>query len=248
MTTFTIFNFSGASQRWWAFKQMVYAHAQLKKCGNEFYKLLGSGGGEGFSLLPDFGTYILLQTWPDEAVATRFFKSNPLFLEYLDMCSECRVIHARAYKADGTWNGINPFLNQEGNAEPDMLGVLTRASIKPALLWQFWRYVPGVSKKIFQSPGLIFAKGIGELPLVEQATFSLWEQQKAMQHFAYKQKEHAAVVKKTRELNWYSEELFARFEVLDAEEYKWALPYSSQLQLNLNSLSKFYFSRSKSES
>jgi hypothetical protein len=45
-----------------------------------------------------------------------------------------------------------------------------------------------------------------------QATFSLWESAESMMDYAYKNPKHAEMVKKTRELGWYSEELFARFQ------------------------------------
>ena len=59
--------------------------------------------------------------------------------------------------------------------------------------------------------GLIFSKGIGEWPIFMQATFSFWEKGKHMMDYAYSNKKHADMVKKTRELGWYSEELFSRF-------------------------------------
>ena len=34
-----------------------------------------------------------------------------------------------------------------------------------------------------------------------------------MKAFAYSQKEHAEVIQKTRQRNWYSEELFTRFKI-----------------------------------
>jgi heme-degrading monooxygenase HmoA len=48
-----------------------------------------------------------------------------------------------------------------------------------------------------------------------QATFSLWDSGKAMQDFAYKSKYHKEVVQLTRDRNWYKEEMFARFQVID---------------------------------
>ena len=33
----------------------------------------------------------------------------------------------------------------------------------------------------------------------------------AVQHYAYQNQKHSEVVKKTRELGWYKEELFSRF-------------------------------------
>jgi hypothetical protein len=50
-----------------------------------------------------------------------------------------------------------------------------------------------------------------------QATFSVWSSADAMFDYAYSNPKHAEMVKKTRELNWYSEELFARFEPYKVE-------------------------------
>ena len=38
-----------------------------------------------------------------------------------------------------------------------------------------------------------------------------------MMAYAYKNKKHAAMVKKTRELGWYSEELFSRFHPFEVQ-------------------------------
>jgi hypothetical protein len=64
---------------------------------------------------------------------------------------------------------------------------------------------------------LIFAKGIGELPIVQQATFSLWRSKQEMTAYAYRDKHHTEVIKKTRELGWYKEELFAQFRPFRSE-------------------------------
>jgi hypothetical protein len=56
---------------------------------------------------------------------------------------------------------------------------------------------------------------VGEIPLFEQATLSLWNSQKELNDFAYKSRQHAPVVKKTRDYNWYSEELFLRMRIID---------------------------------
>lgn len=197
---------------------MRLAHQHLAEVRNQcFYKLLGSGGGNGFSVLPDWGTYVLLQTWESEKDFNHFKNTNPWLHKAVTKSKQVGVVKLLAYKSHGTWNKQQPFAKQTGNENAAFIAVLTRARIKPKLLHKFWKYVPTVSKHVSQFDGLVLAKGIGELPLVEQATFSIWNNAQLMQQFAYRDKQHAAMVKKTRELRWYSEELFARFEVLDME-------------------------------
>ena len=53
LTTISIFNLK--SNKFWAFKQMAISRGILKELnGLNFYKILGTGGGKGFSLGPDF--------------------------------------------------------------------------------------------------------------------------------------------------------------------------------------------------
>ena len=54
---------------------------------------------------------------------------------------------------------------------------------------------------------------MGELPLFEQATFSIWDSIDHIKKFAYKDDLHLNIVKKAKEQNWYKEDLFARFLV-----------------------------------
>ena len=47
------------------------------------------------------------------------------------------------------------------------------------------------------------------------ATFGgIWENFEAVNTFAYKGKQHATIVRKTREKKWYKEDLFSRFYLL----------------------------------
>jgi len=48
-----------------------------------------------------------------------------------------------------------------------------------------------------------------------QGTFSLWESASAVRDFAYRGQAHQKAIADTARYKWYSEELFARFALLD---------------------------------
>jgi len=193
---------------------MNSAHGYLAKVkGQTFYKLMGSGRGKGFNPFPDWSIYSLLQIWENEAAANTFFKDSKLSELYQQNTKEVWTLYLRNIMAKGKWSGNNPF---EQSTELDKnipyLSIITRATIKTSKLVKFWRYVPTSQKSISKMKGLLYTKGIGEAPIVQMATFSIWEDFKALKAFAYDSEEHKKAIKLTRELDWYKEELFARFQ------------------------------------
>ena len=68
-----------------------------------------------------------------------------------------------------------------------------------------------VNTKLKENEALLFTKGIGEVPVIQMATFSIWKNLASLKDFAYSSKGHQNAIKLTRKVDWYSEELFARF-------------------------------------
>ena len=62
---------------------------------------------------------------------------------------------------------------------------------------------------------MIFKIGIGEVPLLHQVTFSIWPDAAAMAHFARGDGPHGRAIQAVRAENWFAEELYARFRILD---------------------------------
>ena len=114
-------------------------------------------------------------------------------------------------------DNTNPFKvnSRKKTNVNNKIGVITRGKIKLSKQLEFWLNVSSASDSIKNADGVEFYKGIGELPLLSQATFSVWKNHKAISDFAYKNKAHSEIIKKTRERKWYSEDLFARFEIID---------------------------------
>jgi hypothetical protein len=158
---------------------------------------------------------MLIVSWATEAEKSLYHQSNA-FLFYKSCCSGFTEIEVSPIQSHGSWHGVNPFaeiLNIPTDKSAPVL-VLTRARIRPSRLVSFWRRVPKVARQMTQAKGLVYAKGVGELPLVEQATLSLWENEAALNQAAYQRTAHSGAVRDTRKYDWYSEELFVRFQVL----------------------------------
>jgi len=205
----------------WALAQMATAPLHWRAVpGLQFCQLLGSGAANGFGVWPNWRRYGLLATWTDATAAEQFFATDALWAAYQTRCAEVWTAFLAPLQGHGAWYGRNPFAEGEapspaGRAHPaGPVAVLTRASIRLRQAARFWRYVEPTSRAVVGAPGLRLAIGLGELPLVRQATFSLWDSVAAMQAYAYRHAAHREVVQRTRREGWYSEELFERFAVL----------------------------------
>lgn len=179
--------------------------------GLTFYRMMGSGKGKGFNPLPDWSVYCLLQVWKSEEAAHTFFAFSDMIKQYADRTIEICTLYMKNISAGGTWVGKEPF--EKGvDLDPNLpIAVITRATIKWNWLLRFWEYVPISQEALEGNEGLIYTKGVGEIPIIQMATFSLWKDFESVKQFAYKSKQHQEAIKRTRINEWYKEELFARF-------------------------------------
>lgn len=184
--------------------------------GLGFSRLMGSGGGNGFSLSPNWGVYAWLGHWEGPAAAKDFFASNDWYAEAAARSDRLITFSLTATMTHGEWGGDNPFTPHPEAYDPaEPVAVITRATIHPTKLLDFWRYVPRTSASVYERPERLLSVGIGEYPVFMQATFSLWTSGAAMTEFAYATDHHREVVRLTRQRGWYREELFTRFRLLD---------------------------------
>ncbi len=215
--TIRFIEFSGFSAKRHAFAEMGRSLVSgWSAPGLVFSKHLGTGAGNGFSIWPNFGLYAWLGVWESPEHAGEFFQHDARWLAYSSPSNQISGWDAIPFKGKGTWNSLQPFVfsNQDDSWEGPV-AVITRASIRWHKALLFWWNVPSASKHLEGKQGLKYAKGVGELPLFEQATFSLWESASNLDQFAYQSKEHAPMIKKTRKYDWYSEEMFIRMRVVN---------------------------------
>lgn len=185
-----------------------------------FWKLLGCGTKGSFQPSPDWHRWGLIVVFRQDASMV-----ETISLKDVLGASICTYLSKHAdnvqwflmepFSAKGKWDGLEPFECVAHPPDPTQpIAVLTRATIKWRHLNAFWRAISQVETATRISRGLQFAIGLGEAPIVRQATFSIWESQAAMQQYAYRTAAHSSVIKSTRQQHWYAEELFARFRLL----------------------------------
>ncbi len=176
-----------------------------------FWKLFGSGTGEGFTPLPDVSVYAILATWPETGTARRRIDEAPVFRRYRARASESWTLFLDPISVRGFWSGEHPFL-PEPSTSAGPLAALTRASVRPRVLSRFWGRVPDISRRIGTDPNVMFRIGVGEVPWLRQVTFSIWPDEASMAAFA-RRGCHAEAIRAVRAGGWFSEELYARFRV-----------------------------------
>jgi spheroidene monooxygenase len=215
----SLFRFNGLGPRLWVIGQMGAARFSMRgETKALFWKLCGSGTGEGFTPRPNWGVWAILAVWPDEATARDRTATSPVWQRWRAHASESCSIFLSPLSARGSWSGVNPFVPETDPQAPEgPLAALTRATVKPSRALRFWNRVPDISAVIGQDPNVLFKIGIGEVPLLHQVTFSIWPDAAAMAHFARGDGPHGRAIKAVRDEGWFTDELYARFRVLGAE-------------------------------
>jgi len=207
---FTLLRYVGKNKRW-GLSQMFKSRETLDQWSNlKFYKLVGLGGGSGYSLKTNFDSYGIFTVWDHPSYAEDFFNSNT-FREFLNRSDEHYTIVMKPITSRGSWSGFNGWKLSKMDAGNPLICVLTRATLKLRFIYPFFRMIAKVMKDHSRFPGLIFSKGFSELPFREQATFSIWENVEHMKKFAY-QSIHAMAIRITRKRKGFKEDMYTRFQ------------------------------------
>lgn len=217
VATLSLFRFVGARNRLWVFGQMALARRRSLWAGHtQFVKLCGSGTGQGFTPRPNWQVWAIFAVWPDEAAARAGVTNHSVFQRWRARASENWTVFLAPVSARGSWAGVNPLTAESAvpRALDAPIAALTRATVRPRHALAFWRKVPDISQAIGRDANILFKIGIGEVPLLHQVTFSVWPNAASMDSFARKDGPHAQAIRAVRTGDWFSEELYARFDVL----------------------------------
>ena len=210
----SFFRFRTISARFWALGMMGAARFALARMdGLEFWKLCGSGTGEGFTPIPNTAVYAILATWTNEQTAREQVRHSKLWNRYRTKSDEDWTVFLAPNSVRGQWAGVTPFAADDQTPDGP-LAALTRATVKPTVAAKFWKQVPDISNVIGADPNVVFKIGIGEVPLLHQVTFSIWPDARSMAAFARKPNgPHQRAIDAVRTGGWFREELYARFTV-----------------------------------
>jgi hypothetical protein len=209
-----------ASARLWGWSRLVRGPRALHgERGLRFAKLLGSGHQGGFGLRPSASLQAVFAVFDDDACATEFLTRAPLVHAYRARSRECLTVRLTPYACRGTWDRhalapSAPAPVAGPNAAPSAgpIAALTRASIRLAAAPAFWRHAPPSQADLGHAAGCRLAIGLGEAPLLRQATFSLWDSAAAMDAYA-RSGAHLAAIRAAAARGFFSESMFVRFVV-----------------------------------
>lgn len=178
--------------------------------GLRFWKLCGSGKGEGFTPVPNTEVWAILAVWDDPDRA-REAVGHGVWQRWGARADETWTVFCETLSSRGAWSGNMPFVASVDDGSGP-LAVLTRATIRLSSVPRFWQQEPAVSARIGEDSDVLFKIGIGEIPWLHQVTFSIWPDAAAIRRFAH-EGAHKEAVRSVREGGWFTEELYARFRV-----------------------------------
>jgi len=186
-----------------------------KKC--KFWKLMGSGKDASVDLPPDYKHWAILTTWNDRKDYDDFYLNSLVMKWFIFFGIESFTILLNPLASHGLWSKEQPFkVDNISKTSSGKIAVITRAAIKFNRLKEFRQHIKRAANAMRIAPGFILSAGMGENPFFDQATFSIWEDAESVKNYAYKTFDHADVIKLTRAREWYKEELFARFSIVDS--------------------------------
>jgi len=199
--------------RLWAWGRLVLGTRPFRGVpGLRFVKVMGSGEGGGFGLMPSGTHRGLFLGFDDEASARHFIDHDTQLARWRAHARECLVTLMRATSSKGSWSGaaLEVTATPPGLHDAAPIAAITRASIQPRHAPAFWRLSPPAEASLASAEGCLLAAGLGEAPLLRQCTFSLWRNTAAMDAYA-RSGAHQQAIRAAYRGGYFSESMFVRF-------------------------------------
>lgn len=184
--------------------------------GLRFARVLGSGRNAGFGLVPGLDVQGVFAAFDNLDAAQAWADHGQGLQGYADRAIEQLRLTLRVTSSRGSWGGARmsaaPASSTLSSAPAcgGVVAALTRASIRPAQMAAFWRHSPPAERDLARAVGCRLAVGLGEAPLLRQATFSVWNDVDAMNAYA-RSGAHGEAIRSARGGDYFSESMFVRF-------------------------------------
>ncbi len=218
-----IFRYPQGREIFGVFSMALFRFFLWRNSTVDFFKLMGCGKGGSFSAIPDSRQWCLFYTLlvkPEEfagqnaSIFVLLKRLSPFIYRYIKFSkAEVFAVVLNPLEGFGAWDKKVLFSKQISRESDGPIAVLTRATIRLKSIPSFWQNVQAVSDQMKKSHGFIYSLGMGELPWIKQATFSVWQSKESLKNFAYHKSPHTEVIQKTRTEQWYKEEMFYRFTI-----------------------------------
>ncbi len=201
------------ASRLWGYTRFLFGRFTLPRVpGLNFARVLGSGQDGGFGLKPSLSRQGMLCAFVDDDAANSFIESSYVE-DFRRHSRECLTARLKAYSCRGSWGGRKLALST-GVPADGPVAALTRASIRPARAAEFWRKAPPAETSLGSAKGCMLAVGLGEAPLLRQATFSVWDSVASMDAYAHTGA-HLEAIRASHAGGYFSESMFVRFMPVD---------------------------------
>ena len=194
----------------WGWTRFVFGRFALRSTpGLRFFKVLGCGYDSGFGLRPSLSRQGVFCVFDGDDTADRFLDSSAPARAYQARSSEYFAVKLHPFSSRGSWSGMSlPVTASAPESGP--VAALTRASIRPGLARAFWKQAPLTQRSLVDAPGCLISAGVGEAPLLRQATFTMWESVALMDAYA-RSGAHLDAIKASQRNGYFSESMFVRF-------------------------------------
>lgn len=195
----------------WNWARVVGGPSLLRStAGLRFVKVLGSGHDGGFGLQPSGNRHGIYAVFDRLEHASDFLDRSALMQGYRHHAQELCTVLLHPIASRGSWSGhaLPPLQPRSSVGGP--VAALTRASIRITCLQPFWKMAPASQRAVETAPGCRLAVGLGEAPLLRQATFSIWDDSAALSAYAH-HGAHRLAIEAARNGSHFAEQMFVRF-------------------------------------
>lgn len=194
----------------WGWSRVALGERLLQRVqGLRFARALGCGREGGFGLQPSLHRQGLFALFDNDRDADAFIDASPVTAAYRAHARECLVAKLRATASRGSWSGMG--MSVSAATDPTApVAALTRGSIRARRALAFWRHSPASEAALATAAGCRLAVGLGEAPVLRQATFSLWDDCAALEAYA-RGGAHREAARAAQREGHFSESMFVRF-------------------------------------